>query len=157
MTATTADDLRANVIGAWTPQSYEARSIDGSNTIYPLGVDPQGIIMYTRYGYMSAQLMSSGRAPFSDDDMHSPRRDELAAAAGGYLSYAGPYTVVGDDLIAHDVAISLPPNRVGGTQYRAARLHGSLLELSPPQQDPHQWRTPQRQTRLAPRVIRGDG
>ena len=81
MTATTADDLRANVIGAWTPQSYEARSIDGSNTIYPLGVDPQGIIMYTRYGYMSAQLMSSGRAPFSDDDMHSPRRDELAAAA----------------------------------------------------------------------------
>jgi Lipocalin-like domain len=132
MTATTADDLRTNLIGAWTLQSYEARSIDGSNMIYPLGVDPQGIIMYTPDGYMSAQLMRSGRAPFSDDDMHSPRQNELAAAAGGYLTYAGPYTVVGDDLIAHHVAISLLPNWIGGTQYRAARLHGSLLELSPP-------------------------
>ncbi|SRR5690242_19539333 len=133
MTATTADDLRTNLIGAWTLQSYEARSIDGSNTIYPLGVDPQGIIMYTPDGYMSAQLMCSGRAPFSDDDIHSPRQDELAAAAGGYLTYAGPYTVVGDDLIAHHVALSLLPNWIGGTQYRAARLHGSLLELSPPE------------------------
>jgi len=89
--------------------------------------------------------------------MHPDRPDELAAAAGGYLSYSGPYTVVGDNLIARHIAISLLPNWIGGTQYRAARLHGPLLELSPPQQDPHQWRTPQRQTRLAPRVIRGDG
>ena len=45
MTATTADDLRTNLIGAWTLQSYEARSIDGSELIYPLGIDAQGIIM----------------------------------------------------------------------------------------------------------------
>jgi hypothetical protein len=44
MTATTADDLRTNLIGAWTLQSYEARSIDGCNAIYPLGVDARGII-----------------------------------------------------------------------------------------------------------------
>ena len=39
MTTTTADDLRTNLIGAWALQSYEARSIDGSNVTYPLGVD----------------------------------------------------------------------------------------------------------------------
>jgi hypothetical protein len=133
MSTTTTDDLRTNLIGAWTLQSYEARSIDGSTVIYPLGVDAQGIIMYTPDGYMSAQLMRSDRLHFSGDDMHPGRQDELGAAASGYLSYSGPYSVAGDGLIAHHIAISLLPNWIGGTQYRAARLHGSVLELSPPE------------------------
>jgi Lipocalin-like domain len=133
MTATTADDLRTNLIGAWVLQSYEAHSVDGSDVIYPLGVDPQGIIMYTPDGYMSAQLMRSGRPRFSGDDMQLAPEHELSAAAGGYLTYAGPYNVVGDGLIAHHVEVSLLPNWIGGTQYRAARLSGSVLELSPPE------------------------
>ena len=39
--------------GAWTLQSYEARSIDGSNVTYPLGVDAERIIMDTTDGYMA--------------------------------------------------------------------------------------------------------
>ena len=39
MTSTTVDDLRTNLIGAWTLQSYEALNIDKSELIYPLGVD----------------------------------------------------------------------------------------------------------------------
>jgi hypothetical protein len=117
MTASTADELRANLIGAWTLQSYQSSNIDGSDVTYPLGVDARGIIMYTPDGYMSAQLM---------------RHDnELAAAAGGYLIYAGPYTVVDDGLIAHHVELSLLPNWIGGIQYRKARLRDSCLELSP--------------------------
>lgn len=38
-TVTTADDLRANLIGAWTLQSYVSMTIDGSDVVYPLGVD----------------------------------------------------------------------------------------------------------------------
>ena len=133
MTATTADDLRTNLIGAWILQTYEARSIDGADVIYPLGADPRGIIMYTPDGYMSAQLMRSGRKRFSGDYMQLAPNDELAAAASGYLTYAGPYSVVGDGLIAHHVEVSLLPNWIGGTQYRAARLSGSVLELGPPE------------------------
>ena len=132
MTTTTSDDLRTNLIGAWTLHSYEAHSIDGSTVTYPLGTHPQGIIMYTPDGYMSAQLMRADRPLLSGDDMHPDELDELAAAASGYLSYSGPYSVVGDGLIAHHIAISLLPNWIGGTQYRAARLHGSVLVLSPP-------------------------
>jgi len=132
MTTTTTDDLRTNLIGGWTLQSYEARSIDGSSVIYPLGAHAQGIIMYTPDGYMSAQLMRSDRLQLSSDDMHPDNLDELAAAASGYLSYSGPYEVVGDDLIVHHIAISLLPNWIGGTQYRTVRLHESVLELSPP-------------------------
>ena len=56
--------------------------------------------------------------------------NELAAAAGGYLSYAGPFTVVNDGLIAHHVEVSLLPNWIGGIQYRKAHLRDSWLELS---------------------------
>ena len=133
MTATTADDLRTNLIGAWVLQSYEARGVDGSDVIYPLGVDPQGIIMYTPDGYMSAQLMRSGRPRFSGGDMQLAPEHELAAAASGYLTYAGPFSVVRDGLIVHHVEVSLLPNWIGGTQYRAARLYGSVLELGPPE------------------------
>ena len=53
MTTTTADDLRTNLIRAWKLQTYETRSIDGSNVTYPLCVDAQGIIVYTPDGYMA--------------------------------------------------------------------------------------------------------
>ncbi len=38
-----ADDLRANLIGAWTLQSYVSMSIERSNVVYPLGVDARGL------------------------------------------------------------------------------------------------------------------
>jgi hypothetical protein len=130
---TSADELRANLIGAWTLQSYESSSANGSDVTYPLGVDARGIIMYTPDGYMSAQLMRADRAPFDRDDPHHPRDRELAAAAGGYLSYAGPFTVVNGGLIAHHVEVSLLASWIGGIQYRTARIAESLLELGPPE------------------------
>jgi hypothetical protein len=131
MNTTTADTLRANIVGAWTLQSYESSAIDGSDVTFPLGVDARGIIMYTPDGYMSAQIMRAGRTPFDRDDPHLAHDNELAAAAAGYLSYSGPYAVVDDGLIAHHVELSLLPNWIGGIQYRTARLQDSQLELSP--------------------------
>jgi Lipocalin-like domain len=130
MTVTAAaDELRTNLVGAWTLRSYETTSLDGSDTIYPLGEDARGIIMYTPDGYMSAQIMRPERTAFGRNDPHQAEDDELAAAAAGYFNYAGPYTVT-DDVIAHHVELSLVPNWVGGTQYRKARLADSRLELS---------------------------
>ena len=155
MTSTTADDLRTSLIGAWTLQSYEAHNIDGSELIYPLGVDAQGIIMYTPDGYMSAQLMRSDRRHLDGDDMQPRADDDLAGAANGYLSYAGPYSIVDDGLIAHHIDVSLLPNWIGGTQYCCppARLRAGA---QPARADPRRRPTPKRTTRLAPCVIRGD-
>ena len=133
MTVTAANELRTNLIGAWTLQSYESSTIDGYDVTYPLGVDARGIIMYTPDGYMSAQIMRPERIPFSRNDPHLAADDELAAAAAGYFNYAGPYSVVEGGLIAHHVELSLVPNWIGGIQYRRARLHGSSLELSTPE------------------------
>jgi hypothetical protein len=131
MTTTTAEDLRTTIIGAWTLVSYESTALDGSDLHYPLGPDARGIIMYTADGYMSAQIMRAGRDPFGSGDPHLAGDDEFASAARGYLSYTGPYTVLDGGLIAHHVEVSLLPNWVGGTQYRAAHLDDSHLELAP--------------------------
>lgn len=53
--------LRERLIGAWTLVSYVEKPVDGSPTVHPLGEDATGIIMYTPDGFMSAQLMKSGR------------------------------------------------------------------------------------------------
>jgi hypothetical protein len=52
-----AQTLRERLIGAWKLVSYVEEPVDGSAPFYPMGEEPQGIIMYTPDGYMSAQLM----------------------------------------------------------------------------------------------------
>lgn len=53
--------------------SYEARAVDGSDeVVYPLGEHPQGIIMYTPDGFMSAQLMRPGRPNFQSQTSTRP-------------------------------------------------------------------------------------
>ena len=59
MTATTADDLRTNLIGAWALQSYESSNINGSNVTYPPGSDARGIILSTPDGYMALDAASA--------------------------------------------------------------------------------------------------
>ena len=95
-----AKSLRDQLVGAWELIEYCAYLPgDESNKKFPMGPDAKGIIMYTPDGYMSAQLMRSQRTPFDHDDPHSADVDELAGAAAGYLTYAGPYSVVDDGLI----------------------------------------------------------
>lgn len=130
MTVTSAEELRAALVGAWLLVSYESQAVDGSDVLYPLGTTPEGIIMYTPDGYMSAQLMAPGRGNYSDGDPHTANTDELAKAAAGYLSYSGPFTVEGT-VVAHHVQTSLMPNWIGQTQYRAAQLDANTLTLRP--------------------------
>jgi hypothetical protein len=87
--------------------------------------------MYTANGYMSAQIMRSDRPQFHTGDLAAGDNEELAAAASGYLAYTGPYTVSNDNVISHHVQVSLLPNWIGGTQYRAAKIGNERLELGP--------------------------
>lgn len=131
MTTCTENDLRNYIIGAWILESYESSDLDGSDVDYPLGADARGIIIYTADGYMSAQLMRADRPRFHVGDLTAADNEELAAAASGYLAYTGPYTVSHDGVVGHHVEVSLLPNWIGGTQYRAAKTGDSRLELSP--------------------------
>lgn len=131
MTTLTPRGLREYLVGAWTLQSYESSAVDGSDVRYPLGTDARGIIIYTADGYMSAQLMRADRPSIARGDLQIATDDELAVTARGYLAYAGPYSVLDGGVIAHHVDVSLLPNWIGGTQYRAAQVGDDRLQLGP--------------------------
>jgi hypothetical protein len=126
-----AGELRERLIGAWKLVSYEAHALDTDDVVHPLGRSPEGMILYTPDGFMSAQLMAPDRPPYLGNDAHRAADGEFAAAAAGYTGYAGPFEVLEDGrTIVHHVAVALMPNWVGVPQYRVARLEDDRIELS---------------------------
>ncbi|MBJ9594843.1 lipocalin-like domain-containing protein [Burkholderia seminalis] len=124
-----ASQLRAQLVGAWRLVSYEVRPRDGSATAYPLGRDARGWILYTPDGYMSAQMMATGRPPYANGDLHHGTDAEYAAAARGYIAYSGPFQVTDDGTLTHEMDVSLFPNWLGNVQQRAVMLDGDRLQL----------------------------
>jgi hypothetical protein len=117
--------LRENILGTWRLVSYVEQDDRGGPVVFPLGRDAVGVIMYTSDGYMSAQLMRSGRHEYDQPDIGGGTIQQAAAAAEGYLAYSGPYDV--DEaarVVHHRVAVSLLPNWLETVQVR----HGSLKD-----------------------------
>lgn len=108
---------RPELLGTWRLTSSTRVGEDGVST-RPWGDSPIGFITYTD-DWMSVHIMSSDR----------PSDSEKAAAADTYVSYAGTYAVV-DDEIHHHIQASSRPDWVGTTLVRRAALNGGALTLS---------------------------
>lgn len=124
--------LREQLIGAWKLESYREVPTDGSEPFEPLGPNPQGIIMYTPDGYMSAQLSAPDRPPFASGDWFNATDEEYKAEATTYIAYTGPFKV--DEqarTLEHSMFISLFPNWTGQTQPRVVTVEGDTLTLAP--------------------------
>lgn len=125
-----AEGLRERLIGAWKLVSYQEVPVDGSEPFEPFGPHPQGIIMYTPDGYMSAQLAMPDRPHFSGGDWFSGSPDDYVAEASTYIAYTGPFHVDEEQqTLAHSMFVSLFPDWTGQTQPRRVRLEGDRLEL----------------------------
>ena len=123
--------LRERLIGAWKLVSYVEKPVDGSPPFYPMGTEPQGIIMYIRDGYMSAQLMRPGRPLFAPGDWFRGTDEEFKREALGYIVYSGPFhTDEEKQTLTHSMLVSLFPNWLGQTQPRVVRIDGDMLHLS---------------------------
>ena len=122
--------LRERLVGAWGLVSYVERPVRGGEDRHPLGVEPQGIIMYTPDGYMSAQLMRPGRPPYASGDWFEASDAEAQEIASGYIAYSGPFRVASDGTLTHSMSVSLYPNWLGQTQPRIVELDGDTLRLS---------------------------
>lgn len=130
------DELREALVGAWRLVSYEATDVDGGEVVEPYGPHPQGLITYTPGGHMSAQIMRPLRPRFRRGRLEEGLPGELAAAAVGYMAYAGTYEVPADDFVVHHVELSLFPNWVGTTLSRVAGRDGDRLRLALPEPVP---------------------
>ncbi|MBC9719640.1 lipocalin-like domain-containing protein [Streptomyces sp. TRM66268-LWL] len=90
--------------GAWQLVSYTATGADG--VTHPLGTDPQGLLIYTPQGQMSAQV----------------------SGAGIYMGYAGTYEWHGDRVVHHTI-VGSAPEWEGVDLPRSAECAGGLLIL----------------------------
>jgi hypothetical protein len=121
--------IRDSLIGTWRLVSYEAHDAQGriSN---PLGKNLLGLLCYTKDAFMSMQVMREDRPEYSSCDLHLSLMEEMAAAAGGYVAYAGRFSV--DEAAAtvtHHVQLSLSPKWVGTDQTRTVALRAGRLYL----------------------------
>ena len=117
--------LREKILGTWRLVSYVEQDERGGPVTFPLGRAAAGLIMYTTDGYMSAQLMRSGRHDYDQPDIGGGTIQQAAGAAEGYLAYSGPYDVdEAASIVHHRVAVSLLPNWLETVQIR----HGSLKD-----------------------------
>jgi len=81
------------------------------------GPNPEGLLMYTADGRMSAILTLSGRKPLSVSDFISAPVPERAEAFASMTAYAGRYTFSGDKVV-HHVEVASMPNDVGANMER---------------------------------------
>ena len=116
--------------GSWQLESWTVGYSDRDDFTYPYGEDPQGLLLYTTDGWMSASIARKERAALPEDVSFRKLPDATKAEAfSSYFHYAGRYRVVDGDVI-HFVSQSLNPNFPGTEQLRHAELDGQTLVLS---------------------------
>ena len=119
--------LRERLLGAWQLRSWEAVGEDGVIE-YPMGMEPDGVVVYTPDGTMMTTLGRSGRPPITGGDMLAGPDDERLAAFGSFIAYTSRFHMEGTDVI-HSVVMSLFPNWVGTAQRRHVQLSEDGREL----------------------------
>lgn len=120
------DDL----LGTWQLESWTIGYAGRDEISVPYGEDPQGLLLYSNDGWMSASIGRRERDQLPADVSYRKLPDALKAAAfSSYFHYAGRYRVLDGDVI-HYVTQSLNPNFPGTEQLRHAELDGQTLVLS---------------------------
>jgi hypothetical protein len=129
MTRPTDDDrIAAALVGAWRLVSWTIEYPANGRVTQPFGAVPEGLLVYSADGHMSAAMQRPGRARLSRADPNAVGDAEKAAAFAGYLHYAGTWSVAGGAVV-HAVELAMNPNLVGTRQVRHASLEGDRLEL----------------------------
>ena len=129
MTTPNDDDrIAAALVGAWRLVSWTIEYPASGRVTQPFGAAPEGLLMYSTDGHMSAAMQRPGRARLSRADPNAVSDAEKAAAFAGYLQYAGTWSVA-DGHVVHAVELAMNPNLIGTRQVRHVALDGDRLEL----------------------------
>jgi len=120
--------LAAALVGAWRLVSWTIEYPASGRVSQPFGPAPEGLLVYSADGHMSAAMQRPSRVHLSRADPHAVSDAEKANAFAGYLHYAGTWSVA-DGCVVHDVALAMNPNLIGTRQVRRIALDGDALEL----------------------------
>lgn len=125
------ENVRDKFVGAWKLIAYEIRTIGGQVLEKN---DLTGILIYSKEGYMSVQMMKPERPKFQDgtgEDLDGESIEVIKAAFEGYGGYFGKYTLDEENgIITHHILGSHIPNWVSMDFERLYRFLGNKLELT---------------------------
>jgi hypothetical protein len=124
----TGPDLARALVGAWRLVSWRIEYPGSARATEPFGPAPEGLILYTADGYMSASMQRPARPRLSRENLATVADAEKAAAFVSYLQYSGHWRVSGSD-VHHVIELAMNPNLLGTRQVRGAVLHDDELEL----------------------------
>ncbi len=125
-----AKSLREQLIGTWKLVKYTLKDENGKE-FYPMGEGCTGFLIYSPDGHVSAQLMASKRPAYSSGDLHHGTWDEMAAAAEGYMAYAGKFEVNEKEMtLIHQMAVSMNPTWLGQKQARYFKIQGNKVTIT---------------------------
>jgi hypothetical protein len=129
MAGSADDKLRERLIGTWTLVSAVREEIPSGAKTDMFGSKPHGFINYSAEGRMIALITRGDRKAAANG---RPTQAEAEALFRSMLSYAGPYTIEGDE-VTHHVDISWNESFTGGAQKRKFKFDGNRVLLSTPQ------------------------
>jgi hypothetical protein len=122
--------IAAALIGVWTLQQYSDMA-EGIPPGHPFGLNPQGLLIYTPDGFVSAVLMAPDRPKLSGNGFTDGASAQYTAAGKGFIGYSGTYQV--DEALSsviHRPHVAFAPNMIGSCQRRLVQLDGDTLILT---------------------------
>lgn len=126
----THNGIKSRLVGAWTLVSLVEEHHGGEAT-YPFGPSPEGFLIYTPEGIVSAQLMRPGRTAFRSGNWHDGTPEQHQEAGDGYIAYCGSFVVdERNETVTHIPSVALLPNLIHEEQRRSVKLTGDKLTLS---------------------------
>ena len=121
--------IASQLVGVWRLVSYTGEQ-EGQKDSFPFGPEPQGFLIYTPDGFVSAQLMMPGRSLFESHEWGGGTPDEYLHAGRGYIAYCGAYQVNEENqTVTHIPSVALVPNLIFTRQLRSVTLSGDRLIL----------------------------
>ena len=119
--------IKNELTGAWKLLSYIEISTNGADTFFPLGNNPNGILIYAADGYMSVQISGT------DDKDESLLEDSVKYSNINYrnfLFFSGSYYIDNRQAtVIHDVITSVTPALIGKTVERDVTFEADILYL----------------------------
>jgi Lipocalin-like domain len=113
----------------WKLVSYTVEE-EGRENSLPFGPEPEGFLIYTAEGFVSAQPMKPGRSLFQGHGWQGGTADEYQQAGSGHIAYCGSYAVDEENkTVTHTPSVALVPNLIHKPQPRLITLGGKLLTL----------------------------
>jgi hypothetical protein len=121
--------IASQLTGVWKLVSYAVEQ-EGHESRFPFGPEPEGFLIYTPDGFVSAQLMKPARPLFRGHDWLGGTADEYQEAGSGYIAYCGTYQVDEEaETVTHTPLVALVPNLILKPQLRLVTLAGERLTL----------------------------